>query len=228
MSDAREPAGGAAVSDARALVLGRVRAALRDVPRDERPQDVAVVRDYRRQGALAAADVLALFAERCADYGTSVRAVAPAEVGTAVADVLARRGSRRVVVPAGVPAAWTGAAGPAIAWIPDDGLSASELDATDAVLTGCAVAIAETGTLVLDGGGAQGRRALTLVPDHHLCVVAAEQIVELVPEALARVDPRRPLTFASGCSATSDIELERVAGVHGPRTLDVLVVRGDA
>jgi len=109
----------------------------------------------------------------------------------------------------------------------DDQLSVSQLDVADGVITGCAVAIAETGTLILDGSAGQGRRILTLIPDYHLCVVFPDQIIADVPQALARLEAIRPLTMISGPSATSDIELNRVEGVHGPRTLEVIIVRGE-
>ena len=138
------------------------------------------------------------------------------------------RGARRIVVPSGFPDAWM----PRGVDTPHEGpesVATSELAEIDGVLTTCAVAIAETGTLALDAGAGQGRRALTLVPDYHLCVVRAEQVVETVPEAFRRLEPGvdagRPITLVSGPSATSDIELNRVKGVHGPRTLDVILVR---
>ena len=128
-----------------------------------------------------------------------------------------------MVRPAGLPAAWRPDGS-----IEDSGLTPHELDAVDGVITGCSVAIAETGTIVLTAAPSEGRRAITLVPDLHICIVEAAQIVELVPEAIARLEDavreRRPLTFISGPSATSDIELSRVEGVHGPRTLVVLVI----
>ena len=200
---------------ARDEILGRVRAALADVPGGS-PDDEPVPRDYRRTHHDG--DLVALFAERVADYRAVVRSVSADGLAAAIADELA---GQRVVVPVDVPQTWT------------DGLdvrrdepplSVAELDAVDAVLTGCALGIAETGTIVLDAGTAQGRRALTLVPDRHVCVVRADQVVADVPGAVAALDPVRPLTWISGPSATSDIELQRVEGVHGPRTLIVLLV----
>jgi L-lactate dehydrogenase complex protein LldG len=203
-------------------ILARVRSALADVPRTETPDDVEVPRayDHGRSGP----DVVELLVDRLVDYKAVVQEVT--DVAAAVADALRRREARRVVAPVGVPAEWLG---DAEAVRDDPALSAAELDALDGVVTGCAVAIAETGTIVLDAADDQGRRALTLIPDYHLCVVRRDQIVRTVPEAIERLDPSRPQTWISGPSATSDIELNRVEGVHGPRTLEVLIVApGDA
>jgi L-lactate utilization protein LutC len=193
---------------AREEILGRVRTALTSA--DHGPVDVP--RSYR---ASRATDLVALFEERVADYEATVRTVETHEVETAIAEVLA--GSRAVVPPA-LPWTVPGA-------VVDDGLTAAELDALDAVVTAARLGIAETGTIVLDHEPDQGRRVLSLVPDLHVCVVRADQVVGTVPEAVAALDPARPLTWISGPSATSDIELSRVEGVHGPRTLVVLLVR---
>jgi L-lactate dehydrogenase complex protein LldG len=222
---------GAAMSDARSEMLSRVRDALRDVPEEEQPKDVPVPRGYRREGDQLLHERLERFEERLRDYRATVRRAAADGVGTALLDACRELGLRRVAIPPGLPVAWR-PAGP-IDVIEDEGLSARELDLIDGVITGCAAAIAETGTLVLDGQGASGRRVLTLVPDHHICIVTADQVLGLVPEAISRVAPavterRLPVTLISGPSATSDIELKRVEGVHGPRHLVVVIVSGDA
>jgi L-lactate dehydrogenase complex protein LldG len=205
--------------DARAAVLGRIRAALG--PAAEAP---AVPRGYRRRSERAAEESVELFAERVAEYRATVHRAAEGEVGRVVAELCAERGARRMAVPAGLPAGWMPAG---VVAVEDHGLGAHELDRLDGTLTGCALAIAETGVIVLDGGSGQGRRALTLVPDFHVCVVRAGQVVNLVPEAVERLEPAiregRPLTFIAGPSATSDIELSRVEGVHGPRTLRIVL-----
>jgi len=207
----------------REAVLGRIRSALADVPPDEGPEDVAVTRSYRHHGDGGAE----LFAERVSDYRAEVRRATADTLLMVVAGALAEAGIRRLGVPAGLPAEWYAAADVEV--VVDDPaqqrqLTVAELDNLDGVLTGCAVGIAETGTFVLDGSELSGRRALSLVPDRHVCVIGTRQVVGSVPEALARLDPRRALTFISGPSATSDIELSRVEGVHGPRTLIVVLV----
>jgi L-lactate dehydrogenase complex protein LldG len=206
------------VTEARAEILRRIDEALRD-----RPAPPDAPRAYRTT-APAGTDVLALFAERVSDYRADVRRLRQPDLAAVVGDVLAAMGARSVVVPSGIPDdEWLSNADVEVRH-DDPPLSHADLDGADAVITGCAVAIAETGTIVLDAGPAQGRRALSLLPDHHLCVVRADQVVGSVPEALPRLDPRRPLTWISGPSATSDIELSRVEGVHGPRHLHVLLV----
>ncbi|WP_026413382.1 LutC/YkgG family protein [Actinomadura oligospora] len=195
----------------RETILARVRSALADVPSTETPDDVPVPRDY--QHTRPGPDLVELFVDRLMDYRAVVH------LDTPVAELA--RGRGRLMVPPGTPGEWLSGVDVAR---DDPPLTATELDHLDGVLTGCAVAIAETGTIILDGGPAQGRRALTLVPDHHLCVVHREQIVRTVPEALQRLDPTRPHTWISGPSATSDIELDRIEGVHGPRTLEVAIL----
>jgi L-lactate dehydrogenase complex protein LldG len=180
---------------------------------------------YRTHGEQDTAALLDLLAGRLIDYRAIVRRTTADGLADEVAAALAERGARRIVVPAGLDLAGLDLAA-AVEVVTDDGLDAAALDACDGAVTGAAVAIAETGTIVLDGAPDQGRRAITLVPDYHLCIVRAEQVVELVPEAVARLSGRAtaPLTWISGPSATSDIELERVEGVHGPRTLEVILV----
>lgn len=204
----------------RAIVLDRIRSALTDV-RTTEPYDAArIQRNYRRSHAEG--DLVDLFAETAADYRAVVTRTKDARDAIATA-LIDRSVSGSLIIPEGFPAEWL----PDGEWtrrIDTPRLGTQELDTVAGVLTTCAVAIATTGTIVLDAGPGQGRRALTLLPDYHLCVARADQIAADVPDALSRLEPRRPLTLISGPSATSDIELERVEGVHGPRTLDIVVL----
>lgn len=203
---------------ARDEIMRRVGAALAD-----RPQPGPTSRDYRRTGLPG--DVIELFTERAAEYEASVRRITPDELPAAIAGALGQRGARRIAVPPGLPRNWLSDTRAEVERHDDDPpLTVAQLERLDGVVTGCAVAIAETGTVVLDAAPSQGRRVLTLLPDYHLCVVRGDQIVATLAEGLARLDPTRPQTWISGPSATSDIELDRVEGVHGPRTLEVLIV----
>jgi len=211
------------MSTARQVVLDRIKAANAAAGH---PNPVPIPRDYHRSGTLAAGsrELLELLVDRLVDYKALVRRGTIALVAAGVVAPLTERGARRVAVPEGILPAGLDRLEPGIELVGDDPpLGPADLDALDGVLTGCAVAIAETGTIVLDGGSGQGRRALSLVPDYHLVVVTAAQVVAGVPEAVARLDPTRPQTWISGPSATSDIELDRVEGVHGPRTLEVIL-----
>jgi L-lactate dehydrogenase complex protein LldG len=206
---------------ARDDVLARVRAAL-----GPDPAVPDVPRDYHGAGSGAAAgdeEVVARFCERAAEYRATVRRVRDDEVGVAVGLALGEQGASRIAVAPGLALTLDGVE----LLVDDPPLSPRELDGADGVLTGCALAIAETGTIVLDGGPESGRRALTLVPDLHVCVVDAARIHASVPDAIAALRDAAaagcPITFVSGPSATSDIELERVEGVHGPRRLVILV-----
>ena len=193
------------MTSARDEILGQVRAALVGTAPAARPPI---------PHGSTADDVVALFAERVADYRAVVERCTRRQLSARLKAALPEG---RVVVPAGLSVTVPDA-------VVDDGLSAADLDACAAVVTDATVGIAETGTIVLDHGPGQGRRAITLVPDVHVCIVRADQVVADVPDAMPRLDPAKPLTWISGPSATSDIELDRVEGVHGPRTLHVLLV----
>lgn len=208
------------MSTAREEVLARIRGALGDAP-----ADTAVPRGYRTQGAYAVGspELVEQLVDRLEDYRAVVLRCSADDtaIGAAIAQALSDRGIGQSIAPGGVPDTW-------LHGLPqsrrDDGRPGPrELDGIAAVVTGSAVAIAETGTIALDGSAWCGRRAITLVPDTHVCVVLARDIVQTVPEGLERLDPSRPLTLISGPSATSDIELSRVEGVHGPRTLVVVI-----
>ena len=216
----------------REAILGRIRSALVDVPPVSAVEDVEVTWRYGLRPEGAAEDMLGLFVERVEDYRAVVDSVAVGDVPARIAAVLVEHDVQSAVVPGGAPAQWREAvAAVGITVVDDDPvLSHAELDSTGAVITASRVGIAETGTIVLDHDTDQGRRALSLVPDLHVCVIRADQVVSDVPEAVVRlqasIDARQPLTWISGPSATSDIELSRVEGVHGPRPLHVLLVTG--
>ena len=200
------------MSAAREEIVARIRAALGDAPPP--PQEA---RTYRRTTGAGVETLV----ERLRDYKADARRVGAGGLAVEIEELC---DGKRIVVPPQLPASWRPSGA-----VEDTGLSPRELDGLDGVLTGCTLAIAETGTLVLSGGPTEGRRALTLVPDLHICVVQEAQVVDGVPAAFDRLEERvrrerRPLTFISGPSATSDIELSRVEGVHGPRRLVVLIV----
>lgn len=212
---------------AREEVLSRIKSALRDSPAT--PE---IPRNYRRVSHMSAEQRLAQLVDRLVDYKANVFVVSVAEAPGKLAELLA--GASSIVVPHGLPAEWLSAlpsvgkddAGTLAVHVdsPERRLTVDELDVVDAVVTAAAVAVSETGTIMLDGSPSQGRRVISLVPDRHICVLLAHDIVEVLPEAIARLDATAPQTWISGPSATSDIELERVEGVHGPRTLDVIIL----
>ncbi|MET9800563.1 LUD domain-containing protein [Streptomyces sp. NPDC006368] len=208
---------------ARDRILARVRAAVADAPEAPEPARGYLTAHTPSDDPAALLDLLD---HNLTDYRAHVHRTTETRLPSVIAELCARHKVRSVAVPPGLPAAWLAAVDAEQRHdTPEAPLPPRRLDDTDAVVTGCALAIAETGTLVLDGTEGQGRRALTLVPDLHLCVVRAPgQVVASLPLALPRLDPTRPLTWISGPSATSDIELDRVEGVHGPRTLHVILV----
>ncbi|NLU69915.1 LUD domain-containing protein [Streptomyces sp. HNM0574] len=213
---------------ARGTVLGRVRDALAlSRPEGSPPPDVP--RAYRTGRTLPDAERLALFTDRLVDYRARVTPCTAAATAEVLTGLLRGHGVRRVGVPPGLDVSWRAALEAELDEVREDGPAAPppQLATLDAVVTSSAVSCAETGTVFLDGSPDQGRRALSLVPDLHVCVVDLSSVEAGVPEAVARLVPERPTTLISGPSATSDIELERVEGVHGPRTLEV-VIRTDA
>jgi L-lactate dehydrogenase complex protein LldG len=221
--------GGAVMSGSRDEILNRVRNALQDVS-DEELTNKTVDRNYRVKSDMTAGELLELFAENVGDYRATVKVVHISELQNTIRESCKDENVRKLVIPPGLDQAW-------IQW--DDGetefiqdgpepFSHNELDTSDAVLTGCFMAVAQTGTIVLNGGAGQGRRALTLLPDLHICVVDSKQIVGIVPEVFRTLESliktsSPPVTLISGPSATSDIELSRVEGVHGPRRLHVII-----
>jgi L-lactate dehydrogenase complex protein LldG len=211
--------------NAREEVLARIADAHRAAPPpDLRYEDIS--RKYRTTSDSSAEALTEVLIDRLLDYRALVRQCSIDDLGATIAHALEERGAGTVVVPAGLDPSWTAGLAAEVLTDLSDGepLSVSELDNVDGVITTCAVAVAETGTLILDGSPGQGRRVLTLIPDYHLCVVFQDQICADVPQGLARLTGTQPLTMISGPSATSDIELNRVEGVHGPRTLEVIIV----
>jgi L-lactate dehydrogenase complex protein LldG len=212
-------------NSARSEVLRRIREAKGGVASAEaaRPGWNAIERRYRREATRPREAILELLVDRLQDYDARVVRAMRVDVRTTAARMLEERKAKRMVVPAGVAAEWLPGG---VEFVVDGGLAAAELDAVDGVMTGATLAIAETGTVVLQNVAGQGRRAVTLVPDYHLCVVRVEDVVETVPEAIGRLQATAGLatTFVSGPSATADIEMTRIKGVHGPRFLDVILV----
>ncbi len=213
---------------ARQAILERIRSAhaLRSATgrHDSGASYDAISRAYQRAGSLQNTERVELFEHRLKEYDAGVHSASTEKIADAVKEILANRGRRNMVAPSGLPAAWLPEG---FTFTLGDGITANDLDHFDGVLTGCTLAIALTGSIVLQSGAGQGPRRLSLIPDYHLCVVLAEQIVETVSEAFDRLGPTAtlPTTFISGPSATADIEMTRIKGVHGPRFLDVLIVQ---
>lgn len=213
------------MSDAKAEILNRIRTSLSDHPQPAEP-----VRNYRKVTEKTEEEILEILIDRLVDYKASVYQETEETIAARIGELLGK--SSRYVVPTGLKNEWLPEDTAARSRVVDSGnakksgaLGVRELDAVDAVVTSSTVSCAETGTIFLNSNEDEGRRAITLVPDHHICVVPAETIVELIPESIKRVDFSRPVTMISGPSATSDIELIRVEGVHGPRTLDVIILK---
>lgn len=216
------------MNSAKKEMLQSIKSALRNVPSAETPDEIPVTREYLRFGKLAKEERIDLFVERAGEYKASVKRVKIGQIKNHIAEACNRQNAKEIAVPEGFDKSW----------LPDnilphfddpkEPLTHEELDQADGVISTSALAVAQTGTIILDAGAGQGRRVLSLLPDYHLCIVMEDQIVELIPEGFAHFgsvikEDGPPITFISGPSATSDIELSRVEGVHGPRRLDILV-----
>lgn len=217
------------MSEAKKEILNRIEGALKDVPEIDQKPVIRSRQNYRQQGDRSADEIVDLFVERVAEYKATVKRVDESELQQVMDASFVAQEVENLVVPPGFPDDWLPDTIHPQYDDPGSPLSHDELDQSDGVVTTCALAVAQTGTIILDAGAGQGRRALTLLPDYHLCIVRIDQIVELVPEGFAHFEESiknegPPITFISGPSATSDIELSRVEGVHGPRRLEVLVL----
>lgn len=214
------------MNTAKEEILVRIRQAVA-VGREDAAQAYArIERNYQQAAVRSHEETLALFEERLLDYNAGVHLVREEELGGLCAQLLAARGVRRVIIPPDLPSNWWSGAASGVEFVADESFDARTLDGFDAVMTGSTLAIAETGTILLQSGPAQGRRAISLVPDYHLCVVRAQDVVETVVEGMRRLEATRELatTFFSGPSATADIEMQRIKGVHGPRFVDVAIL----
>jgi L-lactate dehydrogenase complex protein LldG len=210
-------------SGSRESVLGKVRRATGGGSRDVGASYAALERRYVRAGRMGVEEKLKLMMERLREYDAEVVEAAPEGVARAIADQVAASGRRRFVVPAGVPDAWLA---PGFEWKVDRGLATEEIEKVDGVVTGSFCGIADSGTIVLHHSQMEGRRVISLLPDWHLCVLRASDVVETLPEYFARCEKAPGLaTYISGPSATADIEMTRIKGVHGPRFLHVVLVR---
>jgi len=211
------------MSGAKSEILEKIRRAVGPRPAERAVDYASIQRRYRQSGTLDRAGLLDLLEERLRAYGAGVYRSTPADLPAAIARAAGQRGKASLLVPSGLPAQWLPSS---VEFAPADSADYAALDRSGGALTACAAAIASTGSIVVAHAEREGRRALTLVPDYHLCVVFAEQVVETVPEALrrARAAGIRLLTTIAGPSATADIEMTRIQGVHGPRTLDVILV----
>jgi len=209
-------------SDSRSRILERVRKATASTGSDLQSAYASIDRSYIREGQLGAQERVALMIERLREYDADVLETSPHELSGAIAMHLKASGRHRFVAPQGVPAAWMPEG---FEWKVDRGFSAAEIEQCEGVLTGAFCGIADSGTIVLHHGAREGRRVISLLPDWHFCVLYASQVVETLPEYFARCDQAPALaTYISGPSATADIEMTRIKGVHGPRFLNVIVV----